>query len=93
MEKVAEAELAANQGVIVERPPSMGGTGDDDDSGTVAGSPFPPVPENHYGITICFACHEVIPEPAWPSSHVDYSDNQCFECHQQLAPIEGGSDE
>jgi hypothetical protein len=82
-ERVLESELAANQGVIVSGPPPMGGgieEGEDDG----VGSMFPLLPENHYGLTICVACHEVITDPTWPASHAEYEDGMCFNCHPPL---------
>ena len=72
-DKVAEAELSANQGVIVEMiPPGVSGI-----NATL------PLPADHADYTICLACHNAGGEiPALPENHADYTDEDCSQCHK-----------
>jgi thiosulfate/3-mercaptopyruvate sulfurtransferase len=80
-DKVAESELTANMPVIVDQVPALGGGGGEGEDGAAA-SPFPPQPANHYGLTVCLACHTIISEPVLPPTHAEFEDSGCSTCHQ-----------
>ena len=68
-----ESELTANLSVIVAGVPEMGGG--------PAGGGMLSLPESHRGITFCISCHTVIQDPVFPTSHLEYTDNDCANCH------------
>lgn len=88
-DKVTEAERIANQAVVLPGAPPVGGglpeEGEAEGEQGVAG--IPAMPENHFGLTACVACHTVISPPEYPESHAEFTDAMCANCHTEpVAP-------
>ena len=41
-----------------------------------------PQPASHVGRTTCLACHQSLPQPAYPASHAGRTDATCAACHK-----------
>lgn len=49
---------------------------------TSAGGTPKPQPASHVGRTVCLACHQNLPQPAYPASHAGRQDATCAACHK-----------